>query len=286
MEDLNSSDLELVIDGLPQIVGVRFRNVSIPPGSAITSASVQFTAKDAGTTATDLQIRGQLSPNPPAFSLSVSNISTRPQTVASVLWSNVPAWTAGQRGPEQTTPDLKAVIQELINQPGWATDNPMVLIFGGSGKRNPYSFDGGGVNDAPLLRVEYLVGVVSPDQDGDGMDDAWEIANFGSTNAPNGGALDDFDGDTFINFHEFWAGTIPTNAQSLLTMTGVQPGAAGTAVVSWQSVNGKTYTLLSSTDLQLPGWTVVTNGIPAVAPLNVRTVQVQTPKTFFKVEVE
>ena len=38
MEDLSSSDLEMVQESDDQIVGIRFRNVSIPPGAVITHA--------------------------------------------------------------------------------------------------------------------------------------------------------------------------------------------------------------------------------------------------------
>ena len=54
--------------------------------------------------------------------------------------------------------------------------------------------------------------VVDPDADSDGMDDAWEIQYFGSTNAVNGGPLEDWDIDTYNNLWEFDNGTNPTNA--------------------------------------------------------------------------
>lgn len=43
-----------------------------------------------------------------------------------------------------------------------------------------------------------------------GMDDDWEILHFGSTNALNGGALDDFEGDGLVNLLEFAFGSNPT----------------------------------------------------------------------------
>jgi len=53
------------------------------------------------------------------------------------------------------------------------------------------------------------------DEDGDGLPDAWERQYFGSTNAPYGGPLDDWDLDGMSNEGEYAAGTDPTNALSV-----------------------------------------------------------------------
>jgi hypothetical protein len=50
------------------------------------------------------------------------------------------------------------------------------------------------------------------DTDGDGLPDAWEIANFGNLTQTAGG---DFDGDGFSNLAEFNAGSDPKNALSV-----------------------------------------------------------------------
>ena len=56
------------------------------------------------------------------------------------------------------------------------------------------------------------------DINGNGMPDVWEYANFGGTNAANGGAAEDFDGDGSVNSNEYMAGTSPTNASSVFTI--------------------------------------------------------------------
>ena len=67
---------------------------------------------------------------------------------------------------------------------------------------------------------------------------------------PADGSADylDSDGDGMNNWQEWQAGTDPTNAVSLLTMTSVSNTVAG-AMVTWQSVGGVTYYLQRSTDL-------------------------------------
>jgi hypothetical protein len=60
-------------------------------------------------------------------------------------------------GPDQQTPDLSAVIQELVNRPGWSSGNALAIIITGTGKRTAEAFNGD-ADGAPLLHVRYRVG--------------------------------------------------------------------------------------------------------------------------------
>jgi hypothetical protein len=154
--DLSSSDLELVVDGsFAQTVGMRFPGVSIPAGSTIVSAYVQFQVDEATSTATSLTVAGQAADNAPTFAATTGNVSSRPRTSAAVAW--VPAaWpTVGAAGPDQRTPDLSAVIQEIVDRAGWASGNAIAIVVTGSGRRTAESADGPG--EAPVLSVTYLV---------------------------------------------------------------------------------------------------------------------------------
>ena len=152
-----SSDLELVNDGATlgdQLVGIRFTGVAIPPGATITAASVQFQADATGSTTTSLTIRGEAADNAVTFNGSTAKISTRTRTTSSAAWSPL-AWTVvGQAGATQQTPSLAAIIQEIINRPGWSSGNSLVIIINGTGKRTAAAFDGKPAG-APLLRVEF-----------------------------------------------------------------------------------------------------------------------------------
>ncbi len=64
-------------------------------------------------------------------------------------------------GPDQRTPDLSAVIQEVVNRPGWASGNAIAVIITGTGKRVADSFDGY-VYGAPYLHIQYTVSTVTP----------------------------------------------------------------------------------------------------------------------------
>ena len=158
---LNSSDLELVRDGSSrgnQLIGMRFRGLNIPQGATITSAYVQFTTDETNSGTTNLTIRGEDSNNASAFTSSNGNISSRALTSASVAWNNVPAWNrVGQASSNQRTPDLKTIIQEIVNRNAWQSGNAMVIIISGTGERTAESYDGSASN-APLLVVNYSTG--------------------------------------------------------------------------------------------------------------------------------
>lgn len=70
VDAIASSDLELVYDaGLSknQLVGVRFTGCTIPANATITSAYIQFTCKEAGSTVSAITITGEKAANPPGF---------------------------------------------------------------------------------------------------------------------------------------------------------------------------------------------------------------------------
>ena len=101
-------------------------------------------------------MRRQKSANAGTFAGNKSNITSRPRTDASVSWSPAPWTTVGDAGPDQRTPDIASVIQEIVDQPGWSKDNSLVIIMSATGKRAAESFDGV-ANAAPLLHVDFVV---------------------------------------------------------------------------------------------------------------------------------
>jgi len=135
--------------------------------------------------------------------------------------------------------------------------------------------------------IRLVVQQAVADADGDGMDDAWEIEHFGSTTNSSGTAGDDGDGDGFIDLFEFRAGTNPTNPASLLALTGVVPSSTTNGVVvTWQSVPGKLYDVMSATDLLNPTWVTNAGGIAGLGPQCVHTMVVDRPAGFVEVRVE
>jgi hypothetical protein len=158
---LGSTDLELVYDGSNQTVGLRFNGVTIPQGANILSAYLQFKVDEIQSEATSLTISGQATDNAPTFAGTSRNVSLRPRTTAAAAWSPVPWSVVGEAGPNEQSPDLTAVIQEIVNRTGWASGNSLAIIVTGTGHRTAVSFDGLAAG-APLLHIDYDLGAVTP----------------------------------------------------------------------------------------------------------------------------
>ncbi len=150
--NLTSTDLELVQDpSVVQTVGIRFQGVNIPPGSQVTSAYIQFTCDETrNVNPCNLTIQGQAADNAATFTTSARNVSSRSRTGALVNWSP-PNWTLSrQAGPDQRTPDLSAIIQEIVNRSGWSQGNALVVIITGTGARVATSYDRSGWTPSKL----------------------------------------------------------------------------------------------------------------------------------------
>jgi hypothetical protein len=152
-----SSDLEMVEDGSPVVIGLRFVGVPIPQDATITAAHVQFQVDEATSGATSLLIQGHAVDNAPPIVSSAFNISSRSRTSAMVAW-NPPTWgSVGAAGADQRTTDLSTVIQEIVSREGWSPDNSLMLIITGTGERVAEAWDGGDPSVAPLLHVQYTI---------------------------------------------------------------------------------------------------------------------------------
>jgi VCBS repeat-containing protein len=155
--DLNSSDLELVLEASNQTVGMRFNGIDIPQGATVSKAYIQFQTDETNSEATSLSLQGEATDNALTFVDTDGNITSRGRTTAAVSWTPVPWTTRGEAGPNQQTPDIAAVIQEIVNRPGWSSGNSLVIIITGSGKRVAESYNGDQAG-APLLHLEYVSG--------------------------------------------------------------------------------------------------------------------------------
>ncbi|WP_158631167.1 InlB B-repeat-containing protein [Flammeovirga kamogawensis] len=157
MVDISSSDLELVYDPHEsagnQKVGLRFKNLDIPQGATITEAYIQFTADEDKNETGSLSIYGQFANMPAPFTTTLNDISSRPKTTASVVWSPENWLTVGEAGSAQRTPDLQNIAQEIVNRPGWNAGH-MVFIFEGNGRRVAESYKGSSTA-APQLVISY-----------------------------------------------------------------------------------------------------------------------------------
>ena len=103
-----------------------------------------------------------------------------------------------------------------------------------------------------------------PDSNFDGLDDYFQRQYFALWTATNTAPGADPDGDGFTNAAEYTAGTVPTNAASLLRIDQTLHTLAGTTI-TWRSVPGKRYQVSSRAQFGAGTWlnlgsTVTTNG--------------------------
>jgi hypothetical protein len=153
--DLISGDDNLGYDSLvQQTVGLRFPGVALPRGARITAAWVQFQVDEVSTEAAGLTLAGEAADSAGAFAPTTRNLSTRLRTTVTVPWTPAPWPTLAERAAAQRTPDLAAVLQEIVNRSGWSTGNALALIITGTGSRVAESYDGGAAK-APVLHIEW-----------------------------------------------------------------------------------------------------------------------------------
>ncbi|MCP4256277.1 MAG: discoidin domain-containing protein [Planctomycetes bacterium] len=133
--DFSSSDLEMPYEGEfqdnKQVIGIRFLNVNIPKGAGVSNAYIEFTVdevEDKGPASSEpvsLIIEGELSPDAAGFS-STAIVTKRPTTTEKVVW--VPSnWI--NVGDVHETVNIAPVINEIVQQSGWAKGNAIVIII-------------------------------------------------------------------------------------------------------------------------------------------------------------
>jgi len=185
--DLNDSDtwtmylLNNVAGGLGNAVvgtyydqgnGLMFQNVAVPPGATVLGARLLVMASVTNsTTVVNSRIIGDLELDAATFSNIADYIARRgtdvgggdntKRTVAQVSWDSIVAFTAGVW---YYSPDISIIIQEIVDQTGWASGNNIALFFddhesrsttGVAHNRNFYAYDQAGNVSGPILQIVY-----------------------------------------------------------------------------------------------------------------------------------
>ena len=141
--------------------GMRFTNVTIPQGTIIYQAYLTLRSKDnMSGTVTRTRISAEKADNAPTFANDKVAFDNRwaNRTTARVDWDGIPAWTSGV---DYNSPEIKTVVQEVINRAGWASGNAIVIFWDDFDYRSntytqriAYSYNGS-TTYAPKLVVEY-----------------------------------------------------------------------------------------------------------------------------------
>ena len=153
--NLTSSDLEMVHDGGNQTVGLRFLDLPIFAGDKIKNAYLEFHVDEPDPKKDErkLLVHVETVPNAAPFTSRVKNLSTRSRSEKPVEWTPAPWKKEGDHGKDQRTPNLAALVQEIVDGSGWEFGNAMAFLIGGEGKRVAHAFDKD-PKKAPVLVIE------------------------------------------------------------------------------------------------------------------------------------
>lgn len=203
--DLGSTDIELPNDGgTNQTVGVLFSGVLIDQGQTITSAYIQFEADEVQTGAITLTIEGELTSSASLYTTTAYDVSSRTTTTATpVSWSPSNWNSVGESGAPQQTPDLTAIVQEIVNQGGWVNGNNMsFIITGPSGNRRTAEIDPRLVIETTATFTICQSNVAHQDFDLDGEDD-FRDTDDDNDGIPTLAEIPDADGSGTPDYLEF-----------------------------------------------------------------------------------
>ncbi|GLZ84052.1 hypothetical protein Pres01_01030 [Metapseudomonas resinovorans] len=138
---------------------LRFQNVGIPQGATITGAHLNFAPATTNGDPLTLEIKAEQAVDAAVFTSGSDAAGRTPKTTAAIGWS-APAWTNQNPPVHEEGPDIRALVQEVVNLPGWCGNNAMAFYLkptSGTGSRTAHSLDGApGLQ--PTLTVSYTGG--------------------------------------------------------------------------------------------------------------------------------
>ena len=164
IDSLFDDDLDAGWEGDPEdlnilTTGMRFRNIPVPQGAVIDSAFItvwSHEVKSADDVA-ELVIFAEATDNAETFTEDAL-IDARPSTGATVEWTVAEEW--GLWLPYRT-PDLKGIVQELVNREGWQLGNAIAFIVLGQ-DQGPSDFEN-------AREWESYENIADPEDGGDGQ---------------------------------------------------------------------------------------------------------------------
>ncbi len=239
-------------------VAIRFDEVRVPQGATITSAFLDFSTHSSGGAA-NLEIRAHKTTNSPTIAETPLNISGRGLTNNVTIWNNIVGW-GGNAADRKTSPDMKNIVQEMVNQAGWCTGNPITFVVNGSGRRvfRTWNADITEKGLMPKLRIRYddasavggcntkkiVVGIASQNDDVD--------EESGTTGNPLGQVQHPFTSSSWsINGYRFQNIEVPqgatiTNAYMQFTGAGTYGGTPSSMIKAVASDDFPAWTLVNS----------------------------------------
>jgi hypothetical protein len=133
----------------------RFQNVTVPNASVISTATLTLVV-GAGASATfNMTIKGEDVDDSVAYE-EETDADDATETTAGVAWAGSSGWSTSD---VEVSPDIKTIIQEIVDRGGWASGNDLTLRvnYNGADANEEYEFksfdDSAGVS--ALLTITY-----------------------------------------------------------------------------------------------------------------------------------
>ncbi|MFA5417271.1 MAG: T9SS type A sorting domain-containing protein [Bacteroidales bacterium] len=164
MDSLFDDDLDAGWEGDPEdqntlTTGLRFTDVTIPKGFIIDSAYIQLYSHE-GKSPEDIAnitIIGEASDNAATYTYEAL-ITARPETDARISWVVDVEWELWM---PYRTPDIKTVVQEIVNREAWQAGNSLAIMMKGENQ---------GPSDVENAReFESFENIADPEDGGDGQ---------------------------------------------------------------------------------------------------------------------
>jgi hypothetical protein len=153
------TDTSANIDATSEYFGARFTGVAIPQGATILRARLLLVLPT-GNDDPLHTIYGDDADNAAQFTTGANDISGRAATAAVVTWDSTDL--GGDGASFIASPDIKAVVQEIVDRGGWASGNAMAIIVRGGATSTrdlqPTAYDAGAAL-APKLVVTFSAGI-------------------------------------------------------------------------------------------------------------------------------
>jgi hypothetical protein len=164
IDGLYDDDLDAGWEGAPEdfntlTVGLRFRDLFIPKGAVIDSAFIVISSHEAKNAedVAELNIWAEAADSAVTFN-ETDLITSRVKTNAKVNWTVEEEWGLWTM---HKTPDIKNIIQEIINRPNWKNGNAIALVIEGKNQ---------GASDVENAReFESFENIADPEDGGDGQ---------------------------------------------------------------------------------------------------------------------
>ena len=121
-----SLTLVMSITSATRRAGMRFQNVTVAQGATINSATLTVNITSTSfDTPNGVTWYGELATNAAEFTTTASDITNRSLTTATTVWSG------SDIGAGDHNLTVTSIVQEIVNQGGWASGNALALLVYG-----------------------------------------------------------------------------------------------------------------------------------------------------------